>query len=136
MAIFGVASIVAVTVITFSYGMLLSGISGPHGPREALDINRFTIRTISGQQKASNLTIWFRSTGYETVALSSIFIQDTNVTSSQATFPVSVSIPPQTVGVVSIDTSTSGLYFTIGHSYSVIVQTSSNHQFTLVITYQ
>jgi hypothetical protein len=129
-------AVAAVAVAGVLYYACANGVcfGGAGGPQEYIVLTNYTIGTAPSQQNPTVLTLWLKSTGSDTAILSSLTINDLTSNSSQAPFPVSVSIPPQTTKAVTVDTATSGFYFTSGHIYSVLVSTSHN-QFNFQLNY-
>jgi len=96
------------------------------GPSEQIVLDHYTIQNAPGRQSPSVLTLWMKNAGPSTVTLSTLYVGNLTNTIS---IPVSQSIASGATNSITVDTSSSGLYFASGRTYSVSVITSSNGQF-------
>ncbi len=107
---------------------------------ETLSVDHYTIQTRTNQTEPSLFTVWFRSFGRsgQSMSVLTLYLKDTTGycssgslnpatlanDSSQHPFQVGgVTIKADSLVPVSIDTASSGFYFTRGHCYGLTVVT-------------
>ena len=103
------------------------------GGSESLSLQKHTIGYVANQANPTVLTMWIINSGTATATLSSLSIHDSD-SANPVSLPVSASIAPKATGIVTVDTTNSGFYFTHGHTYNVAVSTP-RFQFTFLISY-
>jgi hypothetical protein len=139
LGVLSVASVVGVASV-LSYECQANGYClAPFTPNstsgETLNLDRYTIATAPSQSNPTVLNMWIRNTGSTIVSISSLSIRDLTSGGSSVSFQTPVSISPGATRNLAIDTHSSEFYFTSGHSYSFIVVTSKNNQFTFSASY-
>jgi hypothetical protein len=96
-------------------------------PPESLVQTGYTIGYDSNQANATVLNLWLTNRGTTSATLSAVTLQDSISNSSPLTFPTNgptISKPGDTVEV-TLDTLSSGLYFTHQHVYSLTIKPST-----------
>jgi hypothetical protein len=96
-------------------------------PPESLIQTGYTIGYDTGQANATVLNIWLANRGTASATLSAVTLQDSTSSSSPITFPMSgptISKPGGWVEV-TVDTLSSGFYFTHQHFYSLSIKPST-----------
>jgi hypothetical protein len=99
-------------------------------PSEMLTVDHYSIQTGSNHQVPTILSLWLYNSGSSMATLESLSIR--NSTGSLYYTTISASIAPVTMANVTVDTSSSALYFVTGQSYAVSVTTTrSNYVFSV-----
>jgi hypothetical protein len=96
-------------------------------PPESLVQTEYMIGYDTGQANATVLNIWLANRGTASATLSAVTLQDSMSNSSPITFPMSgptISKPGGWVEV-TVDTLSSGFYFTHQHFYSLSIKAST-----------
>jgi len=96
-------------------------------PPESLVQTGYTIGYDTGQANATVLNIWLANRGNASATLSAVTLQDSMSNSSPITFPMNgptISKPGGWVEV-TVDTLSSGFYFTHQHFYSLSIKAST-----------
>ncbi len=136
-----VALLIAIVAIS-SFGIILyecntNGVfcllsSSLSVPKELLSVDHYSIQTGQSHQVPTILSLWLRNSGSTTATLQSLSVR--NSTGSFYYTTISDSIAPGTVSNVTVDTSSSALYFVTGQTYTVSVITTRSNYFTSIVS--
>ncbi len=129
--------VASVMVYAWSTGLLGTLLVTPQVGKEAL--NQDTAAAFSSN---TNVTIYVRNTGTVAVTLASYYVKDSNGNSYQWTSWPGPAINPNAVNPTAFTIGAScsscvligsAFTFTVGNSYTVLVVTSRNNQFTFTV---
>ena len=132
--------VASVMVYAWSTGLLGALMVTPNVGKEAMNIEN------SSFTNSTFVTLYLRNTGSASISLSTYYAKDTSGNQfSRTTWPTYTGIAPNALQAVNIDINTAGGHcsctltgttytFTTGLSYTFVVITSRNSQFTFTVT--
>ena len=86
-------------------------------------------------QSGNLLTFWIVNYGPGTVTLTNLYIANAYGTGSVASYPISMTIDPNAVGMLAENTTSQGVQLTQSSTYTIRLITSRNVQTTFTITW-
>ena len=103
---------------------------------ESLYLDHYAIESARNQNYPTLLTLWIGNSGNSPTTLSTASIRDLTVGGNTVSFSLGgQTLNPAVVNSVTVDTTSSGFYFTSTHSYTVSIVTARNSQFGFTVSY-
>ncbi len=94
-----------------------------------LQLDHYAFKTVN------LLTLWVRNYGPGTVALTSLYIANANTPQNQVMYPVSTTIEPTNLGIISENTTSQGPQLVQNGTYNVRIITSRSVQITFTVAW-